>query len=301
MPGDPAKVAELSSAFDKASGSPARRVARDDGFGRSSRFYDVGGRKYPSVTTILHAVNKPALVNWAARTERELVLRAAADLYEDLPADAPKMTRVGYSTSLENRVGKEKAHARELSRASDLGSAVHALIEWNMRKELLQEVGPEPKVLPAGLWAFMAYEDWRKAANLAPALVEQVVVSERYGYAGTMDWAGSIDAPGWRRGDEGPNRIHVVGDFKTGKAIYDEALLQNAAYVHALVEMGLAAPGTGGLIVRLPKVETDPAFETLYVAPEEQKRLFKVFLAVMDLWKWMEERDAAWRERTAAK
>lgn len=275
----------------------ASRQNRDDGFGRTSRFYDINGKKLPSVTTILQAVNKPVLVNWAAKTERELVLKAAGDLYEDLPNTPKRMTKLAYMTTLESRVGKLKAHTRQMEKARNIGIAVHELIEWNIRKELLQAVGPEPKVPPEGMWAFMAYEDWRKTANLSPIMVEQVVFSERYGYAGTADLMCEINHPGLFQAQI--PRVHVVTDWKTGKGIYLEALLQNAAYVHAAIEMKHATPGTAGLIVRLPKTENDPGFETRFIPAEDQKPLFKIFLAVLELWKWMDAEDQKYKAKAA--
>ena len=57
------------------------RASRDDGYGRSTRFYTLpdGETSYPSVTSILSAVNKPALVPWAAKVEREAVMGAAGN------------------------------------------------------------------------------------------------------------------------------------------------------------------------------------------------------------------------------
>lgn len=254
----------------------AVRVVRNDGYGRSSRFYEVGGKKLPSVTTILSAVNKPALVPWAAKQEREMVYAGVRAILKD-----PEVRRENFIRSLEYAIGKEKAHSKALSKAATLGSEAHSLIEWNLRKELKQEVGPEPQIGEKALWAFMAYEDWRKSVNLSVSLVEQTVWSERYGYAGTMDWAGEIDHDG--------ARLSVLGDWKTGKAIYAESLLQNAAYVHALIEMGHATPPMGGCVVRLPKVETDPNFEARVIPSAMQKRLFKVFLSVLELWKFLDE------------
>jgi len=291
------------------------RVHRDDGFGRTSRFYDIDGKLYPSVTTILKVIAKPALVNWAARLERDMLVKAAADLYEDLPIAAPKMMRQVYEETLARRIGKEQAHAKALRKAGDTGTAVHALIEWNMRRELLQKVGPEPKVDPDGMRSFAAYEEWRQRANLAPVLVEQVVYSKRYAYAGTLDWAGELDEPNFAvcrycegigmtdnhvtgavecvvcKGT-GRSRIFAVGDYKTGKGIYAESLLQNAALVHALVEMGHATPDdTGGCIVRLPKTGKPSEFQVRVIAAADQKKLFKVFLAVLELWRWIEEEE----------
>ncbi len=259
----------------------AKRAPRSDGYGRYTRFYEVpGGGKYPSVTAVLGAINKPALVPWAAKMEREAVIKAAADLYEDLPAMSPKMSKMAYLATLDKRIGKEKAHSKALSKAGDIGSEAHGLIEWNLRRELQQAVGPEPKISDKALWAFMAYEDWRKQSNLAPLLIEQTVWSDRYGYAGTMDWYGEIDHESIR--------ARSIGDFKTGKAIYGEAVLQVAAYAHALVEMGHADPEIYGCIVRLPKTETDPDFEVKVISPDDMRSAFKVFLHTLDLWQWLD-------------
>jgi hypothetical protein len=259
--------------------SPSRS-SRDDGFGRSTRFYDLpSGERYPSVTSILSAVNKPALINWAAKTERELVTQAAANLWED--ARGTSMSREAFLASLATRIPKQKAYVREVQKAADIGTQAHALIEWNMRKELGQEVGPEPRVSDKALWAFMAYEEWRKTAGLKATLIEQIVWSSQYGYAGTLDWYGDIDHKG--------QRLVVVGDWKTGKAIYGEAILQAAAYGAALQEMGHSANGVAGCIVRLPKIETDPEFEVRVIPAEEMREKFQVFLHVLEVWKWMEK------------
>jgi hypothetical protein len=97
------------------------------------------------------------------------------------------MSRAAYITTLAERSGKQKAHQKELSRAGEIGAQVHARIEWSLRQELGQRVRPEPVLADSALWAFMAYEDWRKATTLSPRAIEQVVWSDRHGIAGTMD------------------------------------------------------------------------------------------------------------------
>ena len=256
--------------------TPAR-VSRADGFGKYTRFYDVDGQHFPSVTSILQAVAKPALVPWAAKQERELVYSAVRRLISN-----PEVKRENFMASLELAVGQEKAHVRETQKALTIGSECHALIEWHLRRELKQAVGTEPAVSEKALWAFMVYEEWRKASNLSVSLVEQVVYSKRYGYAGTLDWGGEIDH------DLGNGRVTVVGDWKSGKAVYPEAHLQIAAYGHALLEMGYASVMPAGCIVRLPKVETDPEPEVLVIPAERMKALHRVFLNVLELWKWQD-------------
>jgi hypothetical protein len=194
-----------------------------------------------------------------------------------------------YRATLESRIGSEKAHRKVAAKAADIGSQAHALIEWTLRGELLQKRDEEPPATDKARWAFMAWEDWRKASALAPLHIEQTLWSNTHGYAGTTDIIGEVTHPE-------AGRIHVVGDWKSGKAIYDESLLQISAYIKAAEEMGHSSPSGDfwGLIVRLPKVETDPAFEVRWIPPQDVKAHFKAFLNALELWKWQE------RTRTAA-
>lgn len=257
----------------------AQRVARPDGYGRSTRFYEVDGTRLPSVTSILGAINKPALVNWAAKQEREMVFAAVRKILPD-----PSIKRENFIPSLELAVGKEKAHSKALTAAATIGSEAHGYVEWHVRRLLGQEAGKEPAVSEKALWAAMACQDWMKAVNLSVSLVENVVFSKRHGYAGTLDLAGDVDVEG--------GRVTAIVDFKTGKAIYREAHLQVAAYGFATVEMGLTDTMPAGCIVRLPKVDTDPDFEVCMISAERMKALHKVFLSVLELWKFLDEKDA---------
>jgi hypothetical protein len=112
--------------------------------------------------------------------------------------------------------------------------------------------------------------------------IEQVVWSTTYRFAGTLDFLAQITLPGHAA------PVYVVGDIKTGKAIYDDARLQVSAYVAALREMEHAPPGVWAAVVQLPKSETDPELEIRLVAPEEQVELFATFLHVQALWNWQQ-------------
>ena len=145
----------------------AKRVSRNDGYGRSTRFYEIDGKRYPSVTAILDSVAKPALIPWAAKQEREMIYSAIRGLIHD--AD---VKRGNFMMSLAAAVGREKAHSKELAKAGTIGSEAHSRIEWHLRRELKQEVGPEPQISEKALWAFMAWQDWAKASNLSVNLIE---------------------------------------------------------------------------------------------------------------------------------
>ena len=262
--------------------SEPKRVAKQNKWGDSKRFYQIGDNQYPSVTTVLGVIGKPALLNWYAKMEREMVMKVAGELYQDAPAQ-PKMAPAAWTTTMQLRLSKEKAGQKELAKAAEIGSQVHSLIEWTLRASLMQQAGPSPRISDKAQWAFMAWEDWRRSVNLKPIFVEQVVWSNTYGYAGTLDLLAEV------------NGKLTVLDWKSGKAVYPEAHLQNAAYRTAIREMGHGNP-VAGLIVRLPKVETDPDFEVVEALPENP--CLDVFLHAQRVWTWCQEREVEREERT---
>lgn len=245
------------------------------------RFYDIEidgcVHTYPSVTHTLQAVNKPKLVSWAAEQERELVKAASLDLYLE---PGPKMTSEGYLRTLKVRLGKEKAHQKKLREAGDIGSQIHAIIEWNLRKSLGQAVGKEPPITEEALWGYMAWEDWSRSVKLTPLFIESTIWSVVHKYAGTADLIGKVDG-----------KLCVV-DWKSskGKAIYPEYKLQVAAYAKAIDEMG-HGPVESGIIVKLPKDKETPEFVTETVSDLDEK--FKVYLAVRELWQYLWDEESA--------
>jgi hypothetical protein len=75
--------------------------------------------------------------------------------------------------------------------------------------------------------------------------------------------------------------VVTLGDYKTSKAIYGESFLQNRAYRHAATQQGL--PTAAGLILRLPKLLADPAFEAMPVPADTS---MDAVLAAFHLWRW---------------
>jgi hypothetical protein len=255
--------------------------------GATARFYEIEGQQLPSVTTILSAIAKPALVKWAENTAKAATMDAAADLYIDLQrVGGGQLSRAGYLATLEGRMGKQKQTEREMKKAQEIGTQAHALVEWSIRQRLGQAVGPRPAATSAAEWAFMAFEDWARDANLEPVFTEQVVWSSTHGYAGTMDLLAKVDG-----------KLAVI-DFKTSKSVYAEYQLQVAAYMHALNEMGHERPEIG-LIVRLPKAESDPGFEV--VAVESPTAQHRTFLSVLEVWRWWHLAEEASKAAWAAK
>lgn len=249
------------------------------------RFYDESGKKYPSVTTILSCVGKPGLANWYGKMERELVIEEAANVYEGIIRDlANPSSKLAFITRLQTVVGKKLAGFREFRKAGEIGTEVHSFIEWTLRAELCQKMTkPCPEIGPEAKLAVDAWKEWRSSVNLRPILVESYVVSRKHGYAGTMDFlCAEVDG------------VQTLLDWKTGKRVYYEAHLQNAAYRVAAREMGLA-DAKEGLIVRLPKMKKE-LFEAPIPARDEAK-CFEVFVAVKKLWEDMQEQDKWLKEQ----
>ena len=232
------------------------------------------GEKYVSVTTVLQAIGKPALVAWSAKVEREMVIAQAAELHATCPVE---MGTASFALRLTEMLGKEKAHTKELEKAGAIGSSIHELVEWSLRAELLQDVGKSPILGDQAQWAYQQFQRWRASVNLKPLLVEQTVACHCHKIAGTMDLLATVDG------------IVTICDWKTGKRCYPESYLQNAAYRHCVEKMGIGKVEKG-IILRLPKIIGDPEFEVV-VVPGTQEENFETFLHVKALWDWQRKEE----------
>ncbi len=233
-----------------------------------ARFYKVP-ESFPSVTTALDAINKPALGPWYAKEERRHFETALLDV----AAKYPTITSDQLVDVVIKTVNGTKAADREKTKAAAIGTAAHAGVEWHTRKLMGEDPGPEPEMPDAAVWAVEAWKDWAKSVEFRPLAVERTVFCRICGYAGTLDWLAYV------------KDVRTVGDIKTGKRIYPEAFLQNIAYRHAGAQQGLESDA--GLILRLPKTVDDPAFEAMPV-PETP---LADFLAVLSVWRWVRRMD----------
>ncbi len=229
------------------------------------RFYTIEGCQLPSVTTILDVIAKPALGPWYAKQERRYFEAAMLEVLSKPGARDPEYVL----SAVVNAVGGVKAADREKQRAATIGTAIHAGIEWQLRTRLGEDAGPEPILPDAAAWAVESWKDWAKTIALEPLAIERTVYCDACGYAGTLDLYASVEG------------ALTVLDWKSGRAIYPEAFLQNVAYRHAAERRGL--PSTQGLIVRVPKLVEDPSWEVMAV-PETLG--LDDFLAAARLWRW---------------
>ncbi len=180
----------------------------------SNPFNDVarpaeGDDRYWSVTTIIGALDKPALAYWAA----EQAAIAACDIAKSLPTRIVEEGRdsvVKYLRDARFRTRKTKTRT-----AAELGTAVHDACEQFALTGQRPEVDAEVSPFLDGFEAWC--DEWQPQYIAA----EMSVYSPRYRFAGTLDAILTV------RG------TRVIVDYKTSKAIYPEVALQLAAYRHA--------------------------------------------------------------------
>src|SRR5262249_40271571 len=232
------------------------------------RFYTIAGHLLPSVTTVLEIIAKPGLGPWYAEEERRHFEAAMLDVLSRAGARDPEYVLAAVAEA----VTGVKAADREKQKARTIGTALHAGIEWLLRTRLGEDAGEEPRLPDAAAWAVESWKDWATEVALEPLAVERTVVCLQCGYAGTLDLCARV------RG------VLTVLDWESGKAIYPGAFLQNIAYRHAAARLGL--PAEQGLIVRLPKLLDDPAWEVMPV-PEELR--IEDFQAALALWRWQRQ------------
>jgi hypothetical protein len=195
-------------------------------YGRGGHGYKVDGHKVDGVTTLINeGLPKPALTRWAAKAVAEHV---ADNL--DAVLGMRDMGRDAIVAAL------KEAPWTSLNRAAVRGTEVHALAEQLVHGTEVEV--PEP--LSGHVESYVRFlDEWK----VKPVIVEAVVASRKWRYAGTTDGVVYV------RGNIDP----VIIDIKTSvSGIFPEVAYQLAAYRYAEVyldgksEKPMADLGIGG-------------------------------------------------------
>ena len=133
------------------------------------RFYTIEGQQLPSVTTILEIIAKPALGPWYAKEERRYFETAMLEVLSRPGARDPEYVLAAVAEA----VTGVKAAEREKQKAAAIGTAVHAGIEWALRRQLGEDAGPELRLPEAAAWAVESWKDWARSVDLEPVAIER--------------------------------------------------------------------------------------------------------------------------------
>jgi hypothetical protein len=195
-----------------------RRIQRGRNHG-----YTIHGAKAMGVTTALSkGMPKPALMYWAARCVAE---EAAGLMWAGNAEEIKRVNNVHTELDLVDYL--KKAPVRKRDNAAVRGTKVHKLAEHLVYG---REVVVPPELLGHVTQCAKFLDEW----HVRPLLVEKVIGSYRWGYAGTFDLIGEI-----------PDGRRILFDYKTGRDIWPETALQLAAYRHAdayVADDGLEMP-----------------------------------------------------------
>ena len=149
------------------------------------------GTRVCGVTTILGMLAKPALIHWAW-----------------------------------NLGCKGEDYRKIRDKAASIGTIAHYLIECHLK-------GVDPELddysksdIDKAETALLAFLDFEKNHNFKPIATELALVSEKYGYGGSIDCYGELDGK------------KCLIDFKTSNGIWPEMRCQVAAYAELLKENG---------------------------------------------------------------
>jgi len=204
-----------------------------------------------------------------------MVISQAALVYQELRGK--KYGSVKFVMRLKELLTDEKAHQKLLKKAGAIGDQVHQLIEWTLKAHMMMDkIGPPPEIGDEAKWAFGEFMKWKDANNLQPRKIEHFVCCHCHQIAGTVDLLAEV------------NGKLTACDWKTGKRVYYEALLQNAAYRHCLGTMYADAP-LQGLVLRLPKQIGEPGFEA--VDAGDERIYFQKFLHAKKVWEDIQDHE----------
>lgn len=173
-----------------------RKTFRD-----GTRIYEHNGEVFPSVTTILGNIDKPALIYWAAKQVAEFA-------YDNRPA-WETLDRDAAVDLL------KRSPYRSTNKAANLGSLIHEIAEARANGT------QHPPVPPAATGKVAAFDQWVDDWQPTIIATELEVYNRAVGYAGTGDLWCNIDG------------TPTIVDIKTGKGVYPEVTLQTTAYANA--------------------------------------------------------------------
>lgn len=240
-------------AFTSGENKLNRLKRRDYGSGHS---YMLDGIKVPGVTTIIGKLDKPALIDWAARKSAGY----AIDHWDEL-SEMPLMERA------------------KLIQDARWDSNKKAIVRGNRIHALAEKLGAEGEAQPPAelLSQVEAYARFLDNWEMETVATEASIAHTEYRYAGTLD---SIV--------KSPKLGTILLDVKTGQGVFGEVALQLAAYRYADLLQESGKPPKEG-----PMIPVDDCYvahvlgDDVELLPvEATEETFDTFLYLREVFAW---------------
>ena len=198
------------------------------------RYYTRDGQLVPGVTTALNILAKPALVPWA------------------------------------NRLGLQGIEVgKYVDAKADIGTCAHYMIECHLKGEKPDLSEFSPKVVDQAENGYIKFLQWQDGKQFELLGSEMQLVSEEYGYGGTIDIYAKV------------NGVPTLIDIKTsGSGIWPEMKHQVSAYRQLLIENG--HPVEQAAICRVGR-DDDEGFEYQHVTKIDTH--FELFKRCLDIYR----------------
>lgn len=221
--------------------------------------YELDGIQYPSVTSIIGLLDKPALLGWAARCAVEHI-----EENWDLLIDVTDVHRK--KDILE---AAAKAYATKRDEAASSGTEVHRAVE-----AYIAGLSPETYLTtPEAKAGFEAFLSWESKNHVKWLETEIEVFSVSRGYAGRLDAIAEV------------NGHRTLVDIKTSKGIWPEHEYQVCAYRQAYNEMYPNQPIDNLAILHLDKETATPTFKPIESEIGRKTLLFNTLVSTYYLLK----------------
>lgn len=166
----------------------------------------------------------------------------------------------------------------ERDNAALAGNIAHDLIECFILKKPPPVVNADAKIMERASNAFKQFCEWHEQSRITILATEHAYVSERHQYGGTIDAIGQ-DTRG---------RI-VLLDWKTSNSVYQDYLIQLAAYALLLEECAPQWIPTGFHLLRVAKESADFA-HYFFAELEDAKKAFVLMRELYDVDKRLKDR-----------
>ena len=203
------------------------------------RYRTADGKIVPGVTTVLSVINKPALVPWA------------------------------------NNLGLQGISVKDyVDKLAKIGTLAHYFVECDLRGDEPDLDAYSPEEIRIAETCLIKYWDWKAENDPKPILIEEQLVSSKWGFGGTIDLFCEIRGVKW------------LVDLKTGKAIYPEQITQLSAYAALLKENGYKAEKVQ--ILRIGRSE-DEGFEPQEKTLAQLVPHWKIFKSCLDIYNLQKE------------
>jgi flagellar hook-basal body complex protein FliE len=199
-----------------------------------SRYYVCEDEKVPSVTSVLNAVWPKNMLNqWIGRTSmaESLRQRMGEEITETLIEDV-------------EAVAKKQHGQRKTKEAANLGSQAHDLISRCLKAESVDVPVELRTVMEA--FALWQHDNGLTVVDSEVGVYRPVIHDTKPAYAGTIDALFTTDYDSL-----------LLVDFKTGKDIYVDHLIQLESYRQALLWMNGYRVDIRASIVKLGKETAD--------------------------------------------